>query len=93
MQQGFPSSLSFRRSLRAVLSWAGRPLFHVVHPAFSLPTTASLTLQGDGYEKTDVACGMPDSCTFPSLDSRHMRLLLAHKEADLAPHSVVVVVL
>ena len=49
----------------------GRPLFDVVHPAFHLPTTASPTLQGalgDGFGEAvvaDVACDMPEACTFP----------------------------
>ena len=35
-----------RRPVWAVLTWAGSPLFDVVHPAFPLPTMASPTLQG-----------------------------------------------
>ena len=38
-------------------------LFDVVHPAFSLPTTASLTLQGtlqDGFGEAVVAFDMPE---------------------------------
>ena len=43
--------------------WRGQgcPLFDVVHPAFTLPTTASPTLQGalkDGFGQAVVACDM-----------------------------------
>ena len=54
--------------------WHGQecPLFDVVHPAFPLATTASLTLQGvleDGFGEPVVACDMPESYKFPFLDS------------------------
>ena len=40
-----------------------------------------------------VACDMPQPCELPSLDSCHRWFLLDHKEVDLAPHSVVGLVL
>ena len=40
-----------------------------------------------------VACDMPEPCKFPSLDSCQRRFLWTHKEADLAPHPVVGLVL
>ena len=40
-----------------------------------------------------MACDMPEPCKFPSLDSCQKRLLWTHKEADLAPHPVVGLVL
>ena len=64
----------------------------VVHPAFSLPTTASPTLQGapkDGFGEAVVACDMPEPYKFPSLDSCQTRFLWTHKEADLASRPVV----
>ena len=67
-----------------------------VHPAFTLPTMASPTLQGaltDGFETSVVACDMPERCKFPSLDSCQNRFLWTHKEVDLAPHPVVHLVL
>ena len=36
---------------------------------------------------------MPEACKFPSLDSCQRRFLWTHKEVDLAPHPVVVLVL
>ena len=48
----------------------GRPLFHVVHPAFPLPTLAMPALKGalkDGFGEAVVAFDMPEPCTFPSL--------------------------
>ena len=36
-----------------------------------------------------MACDMPESCKFPSLDSCQKRFLWTHKEVDLAPHPVV----
>ena len=36
-----------------------------------------------------MACDMPDSCKFPSLDICQKRFLWTHKEVDLAPHPVV----
>ena len=38
-------------------------------------------------------CDMPETCKFLSLDSCQKRFLWAHKEADLASHPVVVLVL
>ena len=78
--------------------WHGQgcPLFDVVHPAFSLLTTASPTLQGaqeDGFGEAVVSCDMPEPCKFPSLDSCQKRFLLTHKEVDLAPHPVIDLVL
>ena len=49
------------------------PLFDIVHPAFPLPTTESLTLQGalkDGFGEAVVACDVPEPCKFPSLARR-----------------------
>ena len=40
-----------------------------------------------------MACDMPEPCTFLSLDSCQKRFLWTHKEADLAPHPVVGLVL
>ena len=70
----------------------GCPLFHVVHPAFPLLNTASPILQGslkDSLGEAVVACDMPESCKFPSLDSCQKRFLRTHKEVELAPHPVV----
>ena len=53
------------------------PLFDIVHPAISLQTTASPTLQGapkGGFGEAVVACDMPELCEFPSLDSCRERL-------------------
>ena len=64
-------------------------LFDVVHPAFPLSTTASLTLQGalkDHFGEAVVACDMPETCEFPSLDSCQKRFLWTHNRVDLAPH-------
>ena len=36
-----------------------------------------------------MACDMPETCKFPSLDSCQKRFLWTHKEADLALHPVV----
>ena len=50
----------------------GHLLFCIVHPAFPLPTTASLTLHGalkDGLGEAVMACDMPEPRKFPSLDS------------------------
>ena len=78
--------------------WHGQrcPLFDVVHPAFPLPTTASPILQGalkNGFGEVVVACDMPEPCKFPSLDSCQKRFLWVHKEAGLALHPVVGLVL
>ena len=40
-----------------------------------------------------MACDMPEPRKFPSLDSCHKRFPWTHKEADLAPHPVVCLVL
>ena len=74
----------------------GCPLLDVVHPAFSLLTTALPTLQGaliDGFGEAVTACDMPKPCTFPSLDSCQKRFLWTLKEVDLASHLVVDLVL
>ena len=83
------SSLFCRRPVRAVLAWAGMSTL-IVHPAFPLPTTSALTLQGalkDGFGK-DVAYDMLKPCKVPSLGSFHMRFLWNHKEVDLAPYNI-----
>ena len=70
----------------------GCPFLYVVHPAFPPPTTASPTLQGalkDGFGEAVVACDMPETGKFPSLDSCQEKFLWTHKEVDLAPHPVV----
>ena len=74
--------------------WHGQgcPLFDVVHPAFPLPTTASSTLEGalkNDSGEVVVACDMPESRKFSSLDSCQKSFLWPHKEVDLAPHPVV----
>ena len=78
--------------------WLGQrcPLFDVVHSVFPLPITTVPTLQGalkDGFGEAVVACNMPEPCKFPSLDTCQKRFLWTHKEVDLAPHSVVGLVL
>ena len=40
-----------------------------------------------------MACDMPESCKFPSLDSCQKSFLWTHKEVDLAPQPVVGLVL
>ena len=72
--------------------WQICPLLDVVHPAFPLPTTASATLQGalqDGSGEAVVACDMPGPCMLSFLDSCQRRFPWTHKEVDLAPHTVV----
>ena len=71
--------------------WHGRPLFDVVHPAFSLPTTASSTLK-EGFGEAVVAFDVSEPCKFLSLDSCQKRSLWDHKEVDLTPHPVVSIV-
>ena len=69
---------------------------YVVHPAFSLPITASPTLQGaleDGFGEADVACDMPEPCKILSLHSCQKRFLWTSKEVDIAPHPIVGLVL
>ena len=78
--------------------WHGQgcPLSDVVHPALPLPNTATPSLQGapkDGFGEAVVACDMPEPRKFSSLDSCQKRFLWTHKEADLAPHPVVGLVL
>ena len=55
---------SFLQEALVISSGMGRcPLFDVVHTAFSLPTTASPTVQGalkDGFGKAVVACDIPE---------------------------------
>ena len=70
--------------------------FDVVHPAFSLPTTASPSLRGalnDGFGEAVVVCDMPEPSRFPSLDSCQKWLLWTHHEVDLAPHPLIGLVL
>ena len=58
----------------------------------SLRTTASPALQGalnDGFGEAAVVWGTPEQRKFPSLDSCQKRFLLANKEVDLAPLSIV----
>ena len=74
--------------MSAVLAWADTSTVWCVHPAFSLPTTASPTFRGalkDGFGEAVVVCDMPELSKFPSLDSCQKRFLWTHKEADLAP--------
>ena len=40
-----------------------------------------------------MACDMPEPCKFPSLDGCQKRFLLTYKEADLALHPVIGLVL
>ena len=47
----------------------------------------------DGFEEAVMVCDMPEPCQFPSLDSCKKRSPRIHKEVDLAPHSVVDLVL
>ena len=54
IQQRSSSSHFCRMPSWTVLAWVRCPLFYVVHPAFSLPTTASPTFQGtlkDGFKE------------------------------------------
>ena len=44
----------------------------------------------NGFGEVVVVCDIPGPCKFPSLDSCQERLLLAHKDVDLAPHPVLV---
>ena len=58
-----------------------------VHVAFSLPVTASPTLQGtlkDGFGESVVACDMPKPHMFLSLESCQKRFLWTHKELVLS---------
>ena len=63
---------------------------------FPLATTASPTFQGapkDDFREAVVVHDMPEPRQLPSLDSCQERFPWAHKEAGLAPHSVVGIVL
>ena len=56
----------------------------------------SPTLQGDlkdGFRAAVVACDMPEPCKFPSLDSFRKKWLCTRKGVDLAPDTVVGLVL
>ena len=70
---------SFLQEALVISSGMGRcPLFDVVHTAFSLPTTASPTVQGalkDGFGKAVVEVDMPEACKCPSLYSCQIRFL------------------
>ena len=46
-----------------------------------------------GFGEAAMACGMPEPCKFPFLDSCLRRFLWAHKEVALVPHPVVGLVL
>ena len=72
--------------------WQGYPLFNVVHPAFSLPTTALPILHGalrDGLGEALMVCDMQEPSKFLFLDSCQKRFLWTHKEVDLALHPVI----
>ena len=63
---------------------------------FSLPTTASPTIQGarkDGFGEAVMARDIGEPCKFSSLHCCQERFLWIHKEVDLAPHPVVGLVL
>ena len=47
----------------------------------------------DGFGEDVVPCDMPEPCKFLTLDSCQKRFMWTHKEVDLAPHSVVGLVL
>ena len=86
LQEALASSSGMCRDVRS----------DILHPAFSLPTKASPTLHGalkGGCGEAVIACDMPEPCTFPSLDSCQKKFLWTHKEVDLAPHSVIGLVL
>ena len=70
----------------------GCPLFDVVHLAsFRLPTAASRILQGALKVRFGGRGGVRHARTeFPSLDSRQMMFLWAHKEVAPAPHQPLV---
>ena len=70
----------------------GCPRFDLVHPAFTLLSTALATLQGalkDGSGGAVVACDVTEPFKFPSLDSCQRRFLWTHREVDLALHPFV----
>ena len=77
----------FPAGVRCEQFWHGQgcALLDVIHPAFSLPITASSTLQGvlkDGFGEAVVACDMPEQYEFSSLDTCQKRFVWAHKEVD-----------
>ena len=85
--------------LEAFVSSSGMDI-HVhsdfVHPAFPLPTTASPNVQGalkDDFGEAVVACDMPKTWKFPSLDSCQTRFMWTRKDLDLVPRPVVGLVL
>ena len=87
---------SARGHREQVWNGQGYPLLDVVHQAFSLSTITSSALQcalNDGFGDVNVASDMPEPCKSLSLGSRQKRFLWTHKEADLAPHPVVGLVL
>ena len=47
----------------------------------------------DGFGEAVVACDMSEPCKFLTLDSCQKRFMWTHKEVDLAPHSIVGLVL
>ena len=64
-----------------------RPLFDVVHPAFSLAITASPALQcalEDSFAELVVARDIPEPCAFLSRDSRQKRFLWIHSSSTRA---------
>ena len=76
------------------LLWHGQgcSLFDFVQPAFPLPTTVSLTLQGvleDGSGEAVMAYDTPELCEHPSLDSCQKWFLWTHKGVDLVLRPVV----
>ena len=74
----------------------GCPPFDIVHPAFPLAATVSPNFQDapkDGFGEAVVAGGMPEPCKCPSVGSCQRKFLWTHKDADLAPHPVVGLVL
>ena len=65
--------------------WHGQncSLFDVVHPSFSLPTTALPTLlcaPRGGVGEAVVAWDMPEPCKFPSLNSSQKRFQWTHSD-------------
>ena len=93
IRQRSSTSLSCRRPLWAVLAWAAMSNLRCC------PSSISSADHGvahpprrpkDGFGEAFVACEMPEPCKFPSLNSCEKRFLWTHKEADLAPHPVVV---
>ena len=79
----------------AVVSSSGIRRDVSCHPAFSLPTTASLH-QGAlkaGFGEACMVYDMPEPYKFVSFDSCQKRFAWAHKEVALAPHPLVGLVL